>query len=187
MTGQVADSFLYEGEIYSLIGIDGDEPFSPLNYDILPVSPHTACWRGFVLYYKLSDGKLLLQDMQLSAEEYKEINGITPKKTDDSFNFHYQDLDLYLEFTGKLLIAKDFIQDMYIHMGFQRPSAYETVFEIIFDNGMIVSENDLSKLFKKRRKKNRSKGAHPKSMEEDDLQEWIKGTFSLDYDSTEED
>ncbi len=186
MTGQISDSFLYKGEVYSLIGIKGNEPFTPLDYNIVPVSPHTACWRGFVLYYKLADNKLILQDMQLNAEEAKKINDVSPKVIENSLKFHYQNINLHLKFTGKLLIAKDFIQEMYVHMGFQRASAFETVFELKFKNGIIISEIDLSEKFKKRRRKSPLKGAQPKSIEKDDLQEWIEGTFSRDYDTDDE-
>ena len=186
MTGQISDSFLYEGEVYSLVGYDKGEPFTPLDYDILPKAPHTACWRGFVLYYKLDNKTLLLQDMQLNADEAKEINGVKPKKTEESIKFHYQDLNLKLDYTGKLLIARDFIKEMYVHMGFQRASSYRKVVELKFKNGELLETNDLSEKMKKRRKEDSDEDAIPKSMGEGDLMEWIKRTFSRKYKKEEE-
>ncbi len=186
MTGQIADSFLYDGDVYSLIGYTEGEPFTPLDYNIEPKAPHTACWRGFVLYYRLDNNKLLLQDMQLNAEEGLEINGVKPKKTEDSFNFHYQDINLKLDYTGKIKIAKDFIQEMYVHMGFQRSSAFRTVLEIEFKDGDLVAVNDLSEKMKKRRKKNPTEDAEPQSTKESDIMTWIKRTFSRNYDKKEE-
>lgn len=181
MTGQIADSFLYEGEVYSLIGYDKGEPFTPLDYDIFPKAPHTACWRGFVLYYKVENNQFILQDMQVNSEEGPEINGVKPKKSEESFKFHYQDLNLKLKYSGKIKIAKDFIQDMYVHMGFQRASAFQTVVELVFKDGELVTVNDLSEKMKKKRKEDPNEGAEPKSRKESEIMTWIKRTFSRDY------
>lgn len=178
MTGQIPDSFLYEGEVYSLIGIEEEEPFSPLNYDILPEMASTACWRGFVLYYKLDDNYLTLQDMQLNTQEAKKINGVKPKKTEDMFKFHYQDLNLKLDYSGKLLIARDFIDEMYVHMGFQRPISFRKVVELDFNNGELLSVNDLSEQMENRRNKSPADGARPKTMKDKDVKNWVKDTFS---------
>ncbi|MCE7748923.1 MAG: hypothetical protein GPJ51_11030 [Candidatus Heimdallarchaeota archaeon] len=178
MTGQIPDSFLYEGEVYSLIGIEEEEPFSPLDYDIMPEMASTACWRGFVLYYKLDDNYLTLQDMQLNTQEAKKINGVKPMKTKDMFKFHYQDLNLKLDYTGKLLIARDFIDEMYVHMGFQRPIAFRKVVELDFNNGELLSVNDLSEQMENRRNKSPADGARPKTMKDKDVKNWIKDTFS---------
>ncbi len=178
MTGQIPDSFLYEGEVYSLIGIEEEEPFSPLDYDITPEIASTACWRGFVLYYTLDDKYLILQDMQLNTKEAKKINGVKPKKTKDMFTFHYQDLNLNLDYSGKLLIARDFIDEMYVHMGFQRPITFRKVVELDFNNGVLLSVNDLSEQMENRRNKPSAEGARPKTMKDKDVKNWIKDTFS---------
>ncbi|MHA1218806.1 MAG: hypothetical protein ACTSO5_09005 [Candidatus Heimdallarchaeaceae archaeon] len=178
MTGQIPDSFLYEGEVYSLIGIEEEEPFSPLDYDIIPEMASTACWRGFVLYYKLDNNYLILQDMQLNTEEAKEIHGVKPKITKDMFKFHYQDLNLQLDYSGKLLIARDFIDEMYVHMGFQRPIAFRKVVELDLNNGELLSVNDLSDQMENRRNKAPAEGARPKTMKDKDVKNWIKDTFS---------
>ena len=185
MTGQIPDSFLYEGEVYSLIGLDNEEPFTPLDFDIIPEMASTACWRGYVLYYRLNDNYLILQDMQLNTKETKEINGVKPKKTKDMFKFHYQDLNLKLDYTGKLLIARDFIDEMYVHMGFQRPTAFRKVVELDFKNGELLSANDLSDQMENRRNKAPDEGARPKTMKDKDVKNWIKDTFSRKHNKEE--
>jgi hypothetical protein len=185
MTGQIPDSFLYEGEVFSLIGIDGEEPFTPLEYDIYPRVASTACWRGFVLYYSLDEDRLILQDMQLNAEESIEINGVKPKKTKDMFKFHYKDLNLKLDYSGKLLLARDFIDEMYVHMGFQRPTAFRKVVELDFKNGKLLSANDLSEQMENRRNKALDEGARPKTMKDKDVKNWIKDTFSRKHNKEE--
>ncbi|MEM4721362.1 MAG: hypothetical protein QXT73_04810 [Candidatus Methanomethylicaceae archaeon] len=58
-------------------------------------------------------------------------------------------------FIGKLRLAKDFIQELYVHMGFQKPSAYQTVLDLLFEEGY------LKKLMIGQRKWSR-RGAHLK-------------------------
>ncbi len=186
MTGQISDSFLYKGEVYSVSGISKGELFSPLDYGLVPRSPHTACWRGYVLYFTITNDYLTLVDMEVNDEQEIEINAVKPVVRKESLRLHYQDLNLKLDFSGKIIIAKDFIDSMYIHMGFQRTSAYETVFELKFENGKFISEKDLSPKMKKKREKNPDEGARPKSMEEKDMHGWIESTFSLEYDPDEE-
>ncbi|MCE7748382.1 MAG: hypothetical protein GPJ51_08285 [Candidatus Heimdallarchaeota archaeon] len=187
MTGQIADSFLFNTEVYSLSGISEGELFSPFDYGLFPRAATTACWRGHVLYFTVAGGYLTLVDMEVNAEEEPEINGVKPIIREQSLRLHYQDLNIKLDFSGKIIIAKDFIREMYVHMGFQRSTAYKTVVELEFEKGKFVSEKDLSSKMKKKRRKKPDEGARPKSMEERDMSEWIKGTFSLEYDSTEED
>jgi hypothetical protein len=56
----------------------------------------------------------------------------------------YRNIVLPLTFTGELLIGKDFIQEKYIHMGFQPPSSYQTVLELTFVSGLCARQIDKS-------------------------------------------
>lgn len=49
-----------------------------------------------------------------------------------------------MQFSGGLLIAKDFIEDLYVHMGFHKPWKYLTVVEFQFDAGVLLSTQDRS-------------------------------------------
>lgn len=53
MTGQISDSFLYNGEEYSLVGIDGDELFEPLSFDIETIPASTDVGGVFKLFTEL--------------------------------------------------------------------------------------------------------------------------------------
>jgi hypothetical protein len=81
-----------------------------------------------------------------------------------------------------MLLAKDFIRSMYVHMGFQRPIAFRTVIEFHVKNGDITLQLDLSKKMEEYRKQDSTKGAQPGSNSSEDIENWIKQTFSLDYD-----
>ena len=159
MTGQISDSFLYKGKTYAITGYTGGELFSPLDFGLFPKPATTACWRGFVLYFTVLDDYLTLVDMEINAEDALEINGVKPHIREETFRLHYQDLNLKINYTGKIRIATDFIKSMYVHMGFQRSIAYETVIELKFQDGALISEKDLSQKMKKKRKTNPNEGS----------------------------
>ena len=186
MTGQIPDSFLYKDEVYSLSGISKGDLFSPTDYGFSPRIASTACWRGYVLYFTIRNESLILVDMAINASEELEINGVKPEKKNNTFKLHYHDLNFKIDFTGTLIIAKDFIDTMYVHMGFQRLIAYETVLELNFDHGKLISERDLSHQIKKQRDKNPLDKSTPKSMKDKDIREWIERSFSLEYNPDED-
>ncbi len=75
--------------------------------------------------------------------------------------------------------ALDFIDSMYVHMGFQSPLSFEIVFELEFRQGELIYTLDLSNKMKTFREQNISDGKLEPSY---DFQAWIARTFSLDYD-----
>ncbi|MFX0043314.1 MAG: hypothetical protein ACFE8L_10405 [Candidatus Hodarchaeota archaeon] len=120
--------------------------------------------------------------MLVNVNNPPKINGIEPQEGDSLFKYYYNNLNLKTHFTGSILLAKDFIQSMYVHMGFQRPMAFKTVVEIELKNGEIISLKDLSRQMEEQRKKDINKGAQPQSNSRKDIENWVKQTFSLYYD-----
>ena len=183
MTAQMPDQFLYKGEQFVLIGLKGSKLFNPEEYGVYPVMASTACYRGFVATYVLTNKQIILTDIMLRSSE-KKLNEINDQAANDlkntmGFNFKYSNLNLPIKFTGFILLGKDFINEMYVHMGFQRPISYETVIEFQFRDGEIIVVNDFSELIAKLRKEDPTKGASP-DYDENTL-EWIDRMFSLDY------
>lgn len=176
------DEFCYKGERYSLVGIRGTGLFTPADFELNPYSTCSACWRGFVMKYDCVDGKLILNEMLINVKDPPSINSVEPKPGDDLFEFRYEKLNLKTKFTGTILLAKDFIRAMYVHMGFQRPMAFKTVIELRIEDGKIIVEKDLSEKMEEYRKKDLHKGAQPQSRSKEDVINWIEQTFSLDYD-----
>ena len=78
-------------------------------------------------------------------------------------------------YTGKIRLAKDFIEELYIHMGYQKPTAFKTVLDITLKDGQIVEINDRSQEIEQKR------GAFKKHYESN-LIETIDDAFSLDMD-----
>ncbi|TFG30138.1 MAG: hypothetical protein EU532_01500 [Promethearchaeota archaeon] len=185
MTAQIPDEFIYNNESFSLVGLKGEGLYCPENFGIEPYSRCTSCWRGHVMRYIFANEELILNSMFVNAKNPPKVNCIEPRafKNEDNpiFDYYYENLNLKSEFTGKILLAKDFIDSMYVHMGFQRPMAYKTVIEIRVENGTIISTSDLSKKMEEYRNVDISKDAQPLSNSHDEIEKWIKKTFSLDY------
>jgi hypothetical protein len=182
MTAQIPDEFILNGESFSLVGLKGKGLTNPEDLGITPYFSCTACWRGYVMKYIFIKNQLILDELKVNVTDPPKINGVEPQQGDNLFKYHYKNLNLKTNFSGKVLLAKDFIQSMYVHMGFQRPIAFKIVVEIEMKNGEIISIKDLSKQMEDKRKKDQYKGAQPHSNSKKDIEKWIEKTFSLDYD-----
>ena len=146
MTAQITDTFLFNGEEYDLIGIKGGELVSPEQYGIETEMMHTACYRGFYATYELTEDDLRLRTLTVSAKggNYPTIGGVVPEVEEGGYCAIYAGLDEVTSFTGKIRIARDFIRELYVHMGYQKPSAYKTVYDVTIKDGQVTNLNDRS-------------------------------------------
>ena len=158
MTGQIHDLLDYKGKEYTLVGYKGKKLFSPLDYNMKPRMTSTACKRGFVLKYSCKNDLLIVEKLEINVEEAKEIYGVKGTRCTGEhirFQYCYENLNLEIPFSGKLLIATNFIDEMYVHMGFQRAIAFKKVLELKFKEGKIIAKKDISSEMEKKRKKNK--------------------------------
>jgi hypothetical protein len=83
-----------------------------------------------------------------------------------------------VNFTGGLLIAADFINTLYVHMGFQKATAYRRVLELRVAAGEIRAVDDQSERVGQLRVNvlNRAGLAQRQGSA------WINHMFSLDYE-----
>ncbi len=151
MTAQISDTFLFKGKEYSLIGKEGGDLASPEQFGMEGEGVQTDCWSGFYAKYELTEESLYLRELNLWEKNgnYLPIGGIEPSEESDPPA--YQGLSVVIPFTGKLMLAKDFIPELYIHAGYQMPIAFKIVLEISVKNGRVVKIKDLSKEMEKRR------------------------------------
>lgn len=188
MTGQISDQFKYEGEVYNLVGLNGVGLYTPQDFGITTQVASTACWRGYQMFYDCVDGELILDCMHMRTNDRISINGVEPSESGEGnvmafFNAYYDDLSLKTKFTGTILLGKDFIREMYVHMGFQSAESYRTVYEIQVTNGDIIKVIDLSARMEERRSRGEEKLSSPLSHDGTDVEDWIKDRFSQEYDS----
>lgn len=157
-TGQISDVVHYENKTYSLIGLAGTLP-EPSDFGIEPAETSTANWRGYYSEYSIVEDRLVLTQLTVNSrfEEYPSINGVEADLDIGKDCFEhlgeercfsdggvYLDIGLDFSFTGKIRIATDFIDELYVHMGFQKPSAFETVIDLTFEDGLLVDISDRS-------------------------------------------
>ena len=186
MTAQVGDRFIYKGNNYSIVAINNPIQFSPVDYGIKPVACCSTCWNGYWCDYHISTKGIMLQNLYINSEDdyYPEINNVSPEKRNKkSFKYMghhlYKNLNIFMEYTGKILIGKGFIKEYYIHMGYQRAWAYEVLEEMIFDKGKLIKTVDHSEMAKKIRKELENKEEKiPKTS--DNISAFVHESFSLE-------
>ena len=162
MTAQASDTMQWSGARWSLVG--GGPLFDPTAYGLEPFMLHTGNWRGYQCRYAVHDGRLVLDHLEigLNGSQLAEaqagrgpaIAGKVPVGQPDRPNgiaFTYPDLELPIAYSGKLLIADGFIQDLYVHMGYHPAWKFERVTELHFVDGAFERAVDVSELYAKMR------------------------------------
>jgi hypothetical protein len=198
MTAQIPDTILIDEKGFSIVGVNGDELFTPQSVGITPVAVMSTCWRGYICEYKIIDNKLILNRLQLSfglddmSEEERKfvhqksppINGVSPTGTHPAFSNIYEGLNLEIHFTGGILAGDGFIKQLYVHMGFHPAWKYQTVFELIFENGNVQEIRNVSAQVEQIRSRMTEQPFEPDILKsnEQEVESWIEKTFRLDYD-----
>ncbi len=59
-----------------------------------------------------------------------------------------------MNYTGSLLLGDGFIPGLYVHMGVQSSWKFEKVIELVFKNGVLEKEEDLSEKMAEIRRRN---------------------------------
>jgi hypothetical protein len=209
MTAQISDTVCYQGRDFSIAGVNGDGLFDPAGIGLKVVMLSTACYRGFYCTYSVVDEHLRLtrltvgfdkQDWQtaergegpvwfgrLPRREQRDCHTYNPKtkRTEPSkywSDFYYEGLCEPVQFTGGILIGADFIQEMYVHMGFHPAYKYQEVHELVFDAGKLVKASDLSHAMAEFRKDIADRPLRPTDPDnKQEIMQWIERTFSLKY------
>ena len=159
MSAQVNDSFVFDNISYNISAVEFPKTFfNILSLGIKPVSFETSCKRGYVAGFSINNEKLVLNSLFTNnsstiQNEAPLINGKLPNinipegyKDTTCREFFYKDINLILNYTGSILITKDFIYDMYVHQGFQSLINYNVVIQLTFNDGQLISSKDLSNI-----------------------------------------
>ncbi len=196
MTAQIDDVFRHNGTDFSVTGISEGELFDPSLLDLKPAGTCSACWRGYQAIFAVSESHLVLDTLHVNLltegegyerQEGPPINRVTPqgpRDEDDWFNNSYIGLDYHLEYTGGLLLADGFIDDLYVHMGFHPAWKYTNVIELIFANGILQQEFDRSKQMAEIRQKiidSRDEDATSRMPTHDEVHDFVERAFDRTY------
>ena len=189
MTAQFNDIFRYQNKEFAVAGISAGELFQPDIFDLHPIPASTACWRGYVAVYAISDSHLVLDELSVNLQERPgpAINGVMPEEPTGRFglfNNLYRNLNYRFNYTGGLLIADEFIRELYVHMGFHPAWKYKTVFELIFADGRLTGEFDRSKKMAELRQRIQESGGQdkpPKMPTEKEISDFVERSFDRTY------
>ena len=194
MTAQINDTCFHRKLDFAVAGISGPGLFDPASIGVQPVSMSTACWRGYVAHYSILDSELFLTSLHIGlpkddsirarAGKGPELFGVLPI-ADRFSGFLYEGFQSRVAFTGGLLLADDFIRELYVHMGFHPAWKYKNVREVIFDGGRVTDDYDRSTQMAAARAKfldetKRSAGRLDEPTH-GDIQAWIERCFTRDY------
>src|ERR1043166_443297 len=122
MSAQINDTCFHRKTDFSVAGVSGSGLFEPATIGIKPVSFTSARWRGHVAHYSLLDGELFLtmlcvwlspdDPIHAKTGHGPELFGVLP--TADRFpHLGYEGFQSRVSFTGGLLLADGFIQELY--------------------------------------------------------------------------
>ncbi|WP_164008593.1 hypothetical protein [Pyxidicoccus trucidator] len=194
MTAQLSDNVRYLDRDFALSGVKGSGLFEPTRHGLEPQMQSTACRRGFVCIYAVSDGGLFLEELRLglSPPEEQEVQagrgkplfGQAPRYV-DTWDEHvvYERLHAPVAFSGGLLVASDFVRELYVHMGFHPAWKYREVHELLFEKGRLVEARDCSQTMHRVRERLREQPLGPGgSASRSEIEQWVSKTFRLDQD-----
>ncbi len=169
MTGQISDSFFFNGEKYSFVASQPRFDFTPKVFDLTPASVSSACWRGFWCKYDISERGVYLRELYIHTEDeaypdilnvkvsdieytecmaYRIIDGkwIEKQTKTEKYMGHrqYKNLMYPINYTGNIVLGKGFIHRYYMHLGIQRFYTYKTLVELELRNGKVINCIDRS-------------------------------------------
>lgn len=202
MTAQIGDIYKYGKKKYQIVAMSAGMPFNPKHYGLEPHPSSTACYRGYWCEFSVDDEKLVLKNLYLFNMDgnYPPLNGVevapqefieferrtgknkTEKYVYPAHHGHraYENLDMLIPYTGKILLGDGFMDEYYIHMGFQRAWAYKKLLEFVFDEGIAVECNDLSHMAKAQRQAMKAQNENPR-YPDGNIPKFVEDSFSLDY------
>jgi hypothetical protein len=148
VTAQVSDSICYQGNWYRLAATaprHGGPLFDPSHYGLRVSMITTACHCGYVCAYEVNDGLLWLVSVDLGlSDPPAELFGV-PVSKGWAGSARYDPIRVPQPFDGEMLIASEFIPDLYEHMGYHPAWKYKNVFALNFVGGHLTGVRDCSR------------------------------------------
>ena len=146
MTAKTSERVRLEDQEFALAGVDGRGLFDPRDHGIVTHSITSACGRGFVSTYEVSEDRLWLIHLRIGfhGREAPVVFGVKPEREEGELSYYGYGLKRPVDFTGGFLLGRDFVREMYVHMGFHRAYTYRIVKEILFEEGRVLERIDRS-------------------------------------------
>lgn len=146
MRAQFFDGFDFDKYKYSIVAIEHvDTFFNIKDFGLQPIIFDESCLRGYSCIYGFNEEKQLTLHKLFTnnnGQEMPEIDGIAPVSFHSPAGDWKYELNHPMTYTGSILIANDFIQKYFVPFGFQLPHAFKKVFELTFDQGILLHVED---------------------------------------------
>ena len=184
MTAQIPDYYHYKGRNHQIIAMTNPIDFNPEDYGFRPAAPHTACWRGYICQYDITDDQLFLSKLWVNQEvddPYPVFDGVSPTLDRNESMMVYKELRHRIDYDGRVVVGSGFLREYYIHMGFQRAWAFRNVYELVFEHGKVIRKINHSKVAEGIRKKI-AEDPHFLDAMQSDIVRFVNESFSLDKD-----
>jgi hypothetical protein len=182
VTAQEPDEVVLGGRRFAITAVDGAGLFDPAGHGLRPGPTSTACYRGFVCRYRVRDGELTLDALQIgSAEPPGPLCGIGPRPDRYQGTWRYHPLAIPVGFTGRLLVGRGYVATgNHLNMGFWPAWMYAEVEELTFADGMLAATVDRSAELAAVREEGGASLASPAPGESG--RDWVSRTFSLTFE-----
>ncbi|MDG9670107.1 hypothetical protein ONV78_20390 [Hahella sp. CR1] len=195
MTEQTLESIIYKNKEMKITYVNGDGLFCPFGYRIFPVGRDTGCIIGYNCLYEIKGNLFVLTDLSVNNSSRLDsfaspttpppINGIPPidmRNRQYRFDYLYKDIGLWVNYSGGLLLGGGYIADFSYYSGCLNASCwYEDSYEIVFENGEIIYERDLTEKMKEYRNIIINAGTESLDSLNEKISAWAAHTFSLNY------
>jgi hypothetical protein len=107
--------------------------------------------------------------------------GVWVEKKIESFEWFFEPLTLPVPFTGGLLVGRDFIRELYVHMGHHPAWKCKQVVELTFVDGRLESMQRRSEAMAELREQLKHGDSPRRGAEKEEVTAWIESTFSRRY------
>lgn len=148
MTMQCTDPFVWNGKEWIFLGASNVyKLFDPKKYKLIPEMISTACYKGFIIYFRVTDDLLYLDRLiiRCADNKYPPINNVIPEKYSKYYKdvMDYKNINLLLPFSGHIIVGSDLDPD-FEGRAFIGPHAYKTTYELKFKKGKFISSKETS-------------------------------------------
>lgn len=169
MSASPGGRYHYESEEWSLIDHLGDWPFDPTEFGLKEMPAAPCSIGGYWADYQIQEDGLYIDTLHIRTSDdiYPAINGInvagiryqefekcyrkngeiikeTIKFDIDSGRRRYCELNIFIPFTGKLLLGKDAVNKYVSFARFQEYWIFKTIKEFYFEKGVLTKVYDHS-------------------------------------------
>ena len=190
MTTQILDTVFHRSEVYNLVTSAGDGLFDPEAHQLPVVMASTACYRGYVCAYAVTENQLRLDKLEAKIGRYTDDDlfvavaapalGGRPGKPagQPPFNTVYEHLAMPVAFTGKLLLGASPVDAVVRRLGYSPAWVYQRVRVLRLDGGTVAADDDLSEAMAAMRAQYAERGTfQPVAALERPELEWVVRSF----------